>query len=141
MDYSTLLPLLHVSHVLGSGSNGVVLQCELPAEHAETYPAVPTGVAIAVKVVSHFWSPGSLELLSCERDAYVHLPQHYSILRIFAEFMGEIPETMLKFLSPDMQQVRVEVLLQGVLPGFTRALSGICTRLHVDPILRHGMLR
>jgi hypothetical protein len=105
MEQGSMLPLLRVSHVLGSGSNGVVLQCELPLEYADTYPAVPAGLAIAVKVVSHFWSPGSLELLACERDAYRHLPQHYSILRVYAEFMGEIPEAMLRLLSPEMQQV------------------------------------
>ncbi len=101
-----ILQLLVPQRTLGTGSNGIVVQCELPSHAASRFPSVPSETPLALKVVSHFWDPAALELLDCERDAYSNIVPHENIVRVFVEFTGPIPTSLHPFLPHDMLQVR-----------------------------------
>lgn len=103
---AALLELLIPEKVLGSGSNGVVLQCTLPVDAGAQFPEVPVDTPLALKVVSHFWDPAALDLLDCERIVYCNVPAHPNILRVYAQFIGNIPASLHTFLPADMLQVR-----------------------------------
>ena len=107
---AALLELLMPQKILGSGSNGVVIQCRLPAEAGARFPEVPVDTALALKVVSHFWDPAALELLDCERIVYSNVQAHPNILRVYAECIANIPMSLHPFLPADMLQVRESLL-------------------------------
>lgn len=62
---------------------------------------------VQVKLVSHFWDDAALTLLSCERDVYTSIGQHPNIIRVYAQGMGEIPESMQELLPQEMTEVRL----------------------------------
>lgn len=116
-DPNAFLAALSVRRALGSGSNGAVLQCELEGGPDPGFPDVPPRTPLAVKVVSHFWDEAALDLLSCERMVYTTLPPHENVVRVYAQFMGDITEAMLPLLPPAMAEV---------CPSPPRSLCHVC---------------
>jgi hypothetical protein len=65
LDYDALVDAVQAHGVLGSGSNGCVLDVTLP--DAWAHSGLPVGVPLALKVVSHFWDDGAQACASRRR--------------------------------------------------------------------------
>jgi serine/threonine protein kinase len=87
---------------IGSGSNGVVLSSTFTRQ--PTSRRIPLHRKLALKVMSHFWDASARLLLDCERKTLAYLPPHPSIIRVFEEFEESLPQVIVPFLTPAMQQ-------------------------------------
>lgn len=92
---------------IGSGSNGVVLSSTFTRQPPSR--RIPLHRKLALKVMSHFWDASARLLLDCERKTLAFLPPHPSIIRVFEEFEESLPQEIIRFLTPAMQQAATSV--------------------------------
>ena len=124
-----MLELIEPRRLLGSGSNGAVLEVVLRARtHPALDPSTPVGRPLALKVASHFWSDGARELLECERRVLDALPPHRGVIRMYAAFVDIIPEHVRRLLPPEMSEV-VRAQRPAQHPAYTAAPRALCAAL------------
>ncbi|KAA0157045.1 hypothetical protein FNF29_00397 [Cafeteria roenbergensis] len=89
-----ILESLSIVGCLGSGSNSAVLDVRRDE------------VRLALKVVSHFWVEDAQDMLDSERQILCSLPDpgHPGVIKLHAEFIGDIPESVAEHLPSDMRQ-------------------------------------
>ncbi len=80
-----LVEALQAVSVLGSGSNGCVLEVVLPSMSCPP-GAIPVDTSLALKVVGHFWDESAQALLASEALVFQRVPPHRNIVHLYAQF-------------------------------------------------------
>ncbi len=84
-DEKQLVEALQAVSVLGSGSNGCVLEVVLPSMSCPP-GAIPVDTSLALKVVGHFWDESAQALLASEALVFQRVPPHRNVVHLYAQF-------------------------------------------------------